>query len=263
MLQLLTLQHKRMHTMSRFYCTIIFYIVSIYAGSPLCATLWSYYRPERLNTTVHHVLHMEEDFYGLTIRSSLKHYLVFAVTMALTSYVCAFVSTTKIVTVFNLTNYCTVYFQLVALKLQNEAQSRMDCSSVSAIVKMHQQALQCANLLETIVSPLMLMQSILCILMTSSTLYYFIFADFNAHMINVFMIFLVVTTETFGYCYLGTRLSMESAHIAHIANSANWERQSNEMAKHLQLILLRAQKQVGITAGKFFYIDMEQFTAVH
>ncbi|XP_053667106.1 odorant receptor 94a-like [Anopheles marshallii] len=260
MVQLLTFQHKRMHKFTKYYCMLISCTGSIYACGPMCATFWSYYRSIHTNSTVHHILQMEENFYGLAIRSSFTHYLLYAVTMAFVSYVCAYVGIAKILACFNFINYCILYFELVALKLQNETQRRIDRNGVRAIVTMHQQTLYCARLLEMIVSPLMLMQVILCVLMSSSMILYFTFGDSTGHMINIFIILLVVTTETLGYCYLGTRLSMQSTKIAHIAYSANWEQQSTETMKNLQLIMLRAQAPIGITAGKFCYIDMERFT---
>ncbi|XP_050078282.1 uncharacterized protein LOC126565177 [Anopheles maculipalpis] len=175
MVQLLTSQHKQMHTITRCYCLLIFYTACIYAFVPIGASCWSYYQSVHQNSSVHYVLHMEENFYGLSIRTSLGHYLIFAIPMTLTSFVCAYVGNAKIMTIFNLTNYCTAYFQLVALKLQHESESKIDHRGVRAIVTMHQQALLYANLLERIMSPIMLMQIILCVLMSSSMMLYFTF----------------------------------------------------------------------------------------
>uniref|UniRef100_A0A2Y9D320 Odorant receptor n=1 Tax=Anopheles merus TaxID=30066 RepID=A0A2Y9D320_ANOME len=260
MRQLLTSHHKRMHKWTRYYCLVILYTVSIFAIAPICATFWSYVRAAHRNTTAQYVLHMEEDFYGLQIRSSLRDYLMFAIPMVPMSYVCAYVGCAKIMIVFNFTSYCTVYFRLVALQLQCQTRTvPSDRDSIRTIVTIHQQALCCADLLETIVSPIMLMQIVLCVLMSSSMILYFTFATMSGHMINVLLLFLVVSTETFGYCYLGTQLSMESARIAYAVYNGKWEQQPREIAKHLRLILLRAQKPIGITAGKFCYINMEQF----
>lgn len=177
MRQLLTSHHKRMHTWTRYYCLVILYTVSIFATAPICATFWSYVRAAHRNTTAQYVLHMEEDFYGLQIRSSLRSYLMFAIPMVPTSYVCAYVGCAKIMIVFNFTSYCTVYFRLVALQLQYQTRAvpfdRSDRDSIRTIVAMHQQALCCADLLETIVSPIMLMQIVLCVLMSSSMVLYF------------------------------------------------------------------------------------------
>uniref|UniRef100_A0A182IIP1 Uncharacterized protein n=1 Tax=Anopheles arabiensis TaxID=7173 RepID=A0A182IIP1_ANOAR len=244
MRQLLTSHHKRI----------------IFAIAPICATFGSYIRAAHRNTTAQYVLHMEEDFYGLQIRSSLRSYLMFAIPMVPMSYICAYVGCAKIMIVFNFTSYCTVYFRLVALQLQYQTRTvPSDRDSIRTIVAIHQQALCCADLLETIVSPIMLMQIVLCVLMSSSMVLYFTFATMSGHMINVLLLFLVVSTETFGYCYLGTQLSMESARIAYAVYNGKWEQQPTEIAKHLQLILLRAQKPIGITAGKFCFINMEQF----
>nr|XP_049465055.1 uncharacterized protein LOC120955726 [Anopheles coluzzii] len=177
MRQLLTSHHKRMHTWTRYYCLVILYTVSIFATAPICATFWSYVRAAHRNTTAQYVLHMEEDFYGLQIRSSLRSYLMFAIPMVPMSYVCAYVGCAKIMIVFNFTSYCTVYFRLVTFQLQYQTRTvPSDRDSIITIVTMHQQALCCADLLETIVSPIMLMQIVLCVLMSSSMILYFTFA---------------------------------------------------------------------------------------
>lgn len=43
---------------------------------------------------------------------------------------------------------------------------------------------------------------------------------------------------------------------------SDWEIQTTAIQKELQLVLVRAQAPVGITAGKFCYMNMEQFGIV-
>lgn len=132
--------------MTMFYCLVIFYTVSIYAFAPICPSSWFYYQSVHQNTSVNYVLHMEENFYGLSIRTSRAHYLIFAIPMPLKSYVSAYVLIVRI-------------------------DKRL--LGVRAIATLHQQVLLFANLLERIVSPIMLTQIILCVLMSSSTMVYF------------------------------------------------------------------------------------------
>ncbi|XP_053667101.1 odorant receptor 49b-like [Anopheles marshallii] len=262
--QYLTKTDAQITKITRLYLTALLVPANFYSYSPIISTLWNYYNAHQNNTTAPaFILHMEENFYGLNIRETFNHYLIFGAIMVPTSFLCAFVGTAKLVSILSLIKYCTIYFQLVTLKLQ-EITQKQSCSSceLHSVLRMHQHALECGDLLTTLTAPIMLLQLLLCILVWSSMLLYFTVSGFNTQFINLFVLFLFDTTETFGYCYLGNQLSDESAHIARAVYECKWETLSSKTQKDLQLALARAQRPVGITAGKFCFMNMEQFAQV-
>uniref|UniRef100_A0A182WQV4 Uncharacterized protein n=1 Tax=Anopheles minimus TaxID=112268 RepID=A0A182WQV4_9DIPT len=262
--QYLTKVDAQITRITRLYLTALLVPANFYSYSPIISTLWKYYNANGNGTNdTEFVLHMEENFYGLDNRETFSHYLIFGAIMIPTSFLCALVGTAKLVSILSLIKYCTTYFQLVTLKLQELIQKQsFDSYEMKSVFRMHQDALGCADLLTTLTAPIMLLQLLLCILVWSSMLLYFTVSGFNTQFINLFVLFLFDTTETFGYCYLGNQLSTESAHIAKAVYECNWEILNPKTQKDLQLTLMRAQHPVGITAGKFCYMNMEQFAEV-
>ncbi|XP_050077998.1 odorant receptor 49b-like [Anopheles maculipalpis] len=258
--QHLNTQHKLIHKVTRIFFIVVTYAAHFYVFAPILSTLFTLYGTNRdVNETMHYTLHMEENFYGLPTRTSGPHYLLFSAIMTPTSYLCAFAGTVKIIAICNFIIYCTLYFQLVQIKLQTVAQENAFHQQLKAIVKMHQDALHCAKMLESITSLVLLQQLLLCVLIWCSMLLYFTVSGFNVNFMSLVVLFVFDTTETFAYCYLGERLSNESAQVAHVAYECFRETQTTAIQKDLMLVLVRAQTPVGITAGKFCYMNMEQF----
>uniref|UniRef100_A0A182PZ52 Uncharacterized protein n=1 Tax=Anopheles epiroticus TaxID=199890 RepID=A0A182PZ52_9DIPT len=248
--------------LTRLYLTALLVPANFYSYSPIVSTLWRYYHAHENDTAPEFVLPMEENFYGLQVREKLSHYLIFGTVMVPTSFLCALVGTAKLVSILSLLKYCTMYFQLITVKLKTIVHGQDNRHKLRCALEMHQSVLECADLLKTITAPIMLLQLVLCILVWSSMLLYFTISGFNTQFISVFILFLFDTTETFGYCYLGNQLSDESARIASVVYECGWEGFSSAVQKDLQLTLLRAQRPVGITAGKFCFMNMEQFGEV-
>ncbi|XP_053667109.1 odorant receptor 2a-like [Anopheles marshallii] len=182
--------------------------------------------------------------------------------MTPTSYLCAFMGTVKIITISNSIIYCTLYFQLIQVKLQTVAQDNSFHEEMKTIVMLHQDALNCAKLLESITSLVLLQQLLLCVFIWCSMLLYFTVSGFNVNFMNLFVLFMFDTTETFAYCYLGEQLSNESARVARVVYECSWEVQTLAIQRDLKLVLARAQAPVGITAGKFCFMNMQQFGIV-
>uniref|UniRef100_A0A182TWW7 Uncharacterized protein n=1 Tax=Anopheles melas TaxID=34690 RepID=A0A182TWW7_9DIPT len=261
--QHLTTQHDFIHKITRIYCIVVMFAAHFYVLTPFLSTLYAFYGTVRNeNATMHFALQIEENFYGLQTRTTTSHYLLFGMIMTPTVYLCAFTGTVKTVTICDTTIHCILYFQLVQLKLRIVAQDNTFRHELKTVVKMHQDALNCASLLESITSLVLLLQLILCVLIWSSMLLYFTVSGFDLNFMSLIVLFVFDTTETFAYCYLGEQLSYESAHIAHIVYKNGWERQHAYVQKDLQLIIARAQRPVGIAAGKFCYMNMIQLGIV-
>nr|QXO36177.1 olfactory receptor Or16 [Anopheles merus] len=258
----LTKMDAQVTKITKLYLTALLVPANFYSYSPIVATLWKYYNTHENDTAPEFTLHMEESFYRLNVREKLDHYLIFGAIMVPISFLCALVGTAKLVSILSLIKYCTIYFQLVKIKLEEVGRSENYTREIRSTIQMHQSALSCANLLHDITAPIMLLQLVLCILVWSSMLLYFTVAGFNTQFISLFILFMFDTTETFGYCFLGNQLSDESARVASVVYDCRWEDLPPPLRKDLQLTMLRAQRPVGITAGKFCFMNMEQFGEV-
>ncbi|XP_049548417.1 odorant receptor 63a-like [Anopheles darlingi] len=250
---------RQINRVLKVYLIAILVPANFYSNSPIAVTLWNYYGAAGNESSVQFNLLMEENFYGLDIRSNLCHYLIFGVIMTPTAYLCSFVGTAKLASLLALIKYCTIYFQVVSLKIQDTARHRRYDTELSKIIRMHQDALEMAQQLKTLTAPILLMQFLLCVLVWSSMLLYFTVSGFGTQFINLFVLFVFDTTEMFGYCYLGNELSDAATGVGKVLYENGWEGESPKVQKKLQLVLFRSQNHVGIMAGKFAYMNMEQF----
>ncbi|XP_050082830.1 odorant receptor 30a-like [Anopheles aquasalis] len=250
---------KQINRVLKAYLIAILVPANFYSNAPIAMTLWNYYGATGNESTIQFNLLMEENFYGLDIRTNLSHYLIFGAIMVPTAYLCSFVGTAKLVSLLTLIKYCTIYFQVVSLKIRDTARHQRYDTELNKIVRMHQDALEMATELKTLTAPILLMQFLLCVLVWSSMLLYFTVSGFGTQFINLFVLFLFDTTEMFGYCYLGNELSDAASEVGTVLYENGWEAESPVVQKKLQLVLFRSQNRVGIMAGKFAYMNMEQF----
>ncbi|XP_035796449.1 uncharacterized protein LOC118469073 isoform X3 [Anopheles albimanus] len=255
-------QDKKINRVLKVYLIAILVPANFYSNAPIAMTLWSYYGATANESSIQFNLLMEENFYGLDIRSNLNHYLIFGAIMVPTAYLCSFVGTAKLVSLLTLIKYCTIYFQVVSLKIRDTARHRRYNTELSTIVRMHQDALEMATQLKTLTASILLMQLLLCVLVWSSMLLYFTVSGFGTQFINLLVLFLFDTTEMLGYCYLGNELSDAATQIGTVLYENGWEDENPVVQKKLQLLLFRSQNRVGIMAGKFAYMNMEQFGEV-
>ncbi|XP_053667120.1 odorant receptor 33b-like [Anopheles marshallii] len=216
-------------------------------------------------TTFEFSLYLEQDFYWLNTRTSVLGYSICTVFMFPLMYLCAYTGTVKTVTVFNTIKYCQSVLRIVVMKLEymkTFPDVRHQSDALSEVRELHQRALRCAELLELVLQPLLLMQFVLCILIWGTMMLYFSVSGINVKFINMFLLFLFVSIETFGYCYLGTQLSQESINVGQALYDCNWSDFDRERKKNIAFMILRTQCQVGLTAAKFRLVNMEQFGAM-
>ncbi|XP_077294915.1 odorant receptor 67c-like [Arctopsyche grandis] len=68
--------------------------------------------------------------------------------------------------------------------------------------------------------------------------------------------------QLFMFAKYGQQIMTESSEIADAAFECTWNNYGKTFRKMLVLILQRAQKPVGLTVGKFYYISMERFAKI-
>uniref|UniRef100_A0A6E8VXU4 Odorant receptor n=1 Tax=Anopheles coluzzii TaxID=1518534 RepID=A0A6E8VXU4_ANOCL len=268
----LTDLNLRIHKYTLCYCLYMCFCCTVYCVAPLGSNIAGYTAAmadtasnSSSSTTFAFTLYLEQGFYWLDNRTSLLGYCVCTVFMFPLMYLCAYTATVKVVAVFNMIKYCQTVLRIVVLKLRllktlPDVRQRSD--GMSEVWVLHQRALRCAELLELVLQPLLLMQFVLCILIWCMMLLYFTVSGINVKFINMFLLFLFVSIETFGYCYLGTQLSQESINIGQALYASGWYEYDVQMRKHISFMIMRSQRRVGLTAAKFCFVDMEQFGAM-
>ncbi|XP_046835488.1 odorant receptor 4-like [Vespa crabro] len=84
----------------------------------------------------------------------------------------------------------------------------------------------------------------------------------NAILAKTVPYYIVVNVEAFILCFAGEYLSSKSAILGKKAYDINWyELKSNE-SRYILLLILRAQRKLTITVGKFLDLSLESFASI-
>uniref|UniRef100_A0A1Y9HAW6 Uncharacterized protein n=1 Tax=Anopheles farauti TaxID=69004 RepID=A0A1Y9HAW6_9DIPT len=251
----------RIDKFSKIYCYSHLCLAIFYWVAPSSSTYLAYLSAPNTSVTVEHVLHLEEEFYWFHTRVSLVDYSIFTAIMLPTIFMLAFFGGLKLLTIFSNVKYCSATLRLVAMRIEQldrlgepEAEKEL-----IEIIVMHQKALKCVELLEIIFRWVFLGQFIQCVMIWCSLVLYVAVTGLSTKAANVGVLFILLTVETFGFCYFGTDLTAESLSVARAAYGCYWYNRSVSIQRKLRMILQRAQKPVGISAGKFCFVDVEQF----
>uniref|UniRef100_A0A182G029 Uncharacterized protein n=1 Tax=Anopheles albimanus TaxID=7167 RepID=A0A182G029_ANOAL len=255
----------RLHKYTLFFCFYMTGVCTVYCIAPLWSSYMSYFRAvnTRNHTTINFNLHLEQGFYWLDNRSSISGYSVFSAFTLPLMYVCAYTGTVKVLTVCNSIKYCETVLRLVVLKVEQLPDlptERERIEAISEARELHQRALRCAELLELVLQPILFLQFVLCIQIWCAMMLYFSVSGESVKLMNIFLLFLFVSIETFGFCYLGTKLSDESINVGQaVWFGTEWYTLDCRMQRNIGFIIMRSQRRVGVTAAKFCFVDMEQF----
>uniref|UniRef100_A0A2M4CWL7 Putative odorant receptor n=1 Tax=Anopheles darlingi TaxID=43151 RepID=A0A2M4CWL7_ANODA len=259
--------NRRLHKYTLFFCFYMIGVCTVYCIAPLWPSYASYFRAINTpnHTTMNFNLHLEQGFYWLDNRSSIGGYSVFTAFMLPLMYACAYTGTVKVLAIFNSIKYCETVLRLVVLKVEQLPDlptERQRLEAVSEARELHQRALRCAELLELVLQPALLTQFVLCIQIWCAMMLYFTVSGVNVKLLNMFLLFLFVSIETLGYCYLGTKLSDESINVGQAVYGIEWYTFNCRMQRNIGFMMMRSQRRVGVTAAKFCFVDMEQFGAL-
>ncbi|XP_049539534.1 odorant receptor Or2-like [Anopheles darlingi] len=257
--------NKRVDRSSKIYCCCHLSLATFFWFMPIYTTYSAYFAATNGSEPIEHVLHLEEELYWLRSRTSIVHYTIYAAIMWPTIYTLGFTGGTKLLTIFSNVRYCSAMLRLVALRVHHLDKVRRENADkeLNQIIAMHQRVLDCVFLLETTFRWVFFVQFIQCTMIWCSLILYIAVTGFSSTVANVCVQIILITVETYGYCYFGTDLTTESFlqsfSVALAVYDSNWYAFSNPMRHKLRLLLQRAQKPVGITAGKFRFVSVAQF----
>ncbi|XP_055593537.1 odorant receptor 22c-like [Uranotaenia lowii] len=239
----------------------------------MTATFVNYFSAMQTNGSVEFVLPLENQFYWLDIRNNIRHYVIYM--SMLTPAVCASacLSTVKGTVLFTIIRYGATLFELVSLKIQALGASFKDGSEddinksnerhqeLQQIIKLHQRALEYANLLESTMQHILLSQFVNCMLISCLMMFY-ISSTYGPNVVNMVILFAVLMVEVFAYCFSGNELSEKAASVANVIYCYPWYREPVQIQKQIRLMIQRSQRKVGITAAKFYFVDIVRFGQV-
>nr|AXY87599.1 odorant receptor 32 [Culex quinquefasciatus] len=207
-------------------------------------------------------LPMEQEFYGLQIRTNFLHYHIFVLLSLFAYFVCAYFLLVKVSVHFIMIQYSSSTYRLVALRIRKMTESKeVTQSELVDIVELHRLAYRCSTLVEQICHLPLALEFLTCILFWCLTMFY-VSNNIDFNLVNVMVLFWLSLLETFGYSYLGSKLTEQADEVGAAIYDLPWFEHSVELQRYYRLMLQRVQRPTGITGAKFFVVQLATFGSV-
>ncbi|XP_055640486.1 odorant receptor 49b-like [Toxorhynchites rutilus septentrionalis] len=211
------------------------------------------------------MLGFELNFYCLKVRTDFGQYMFYMLTFYTISVFSSAIHSSLKGSVFVvIIRYGTKLFELVskrinaAAKIENLDDRRKEFGE---IVELHSLALEYVDNLEATLCFVLMNQIFGCILMWCLSMLY-ISNNIGPNIGNVLILFTVIFFEIVIYCINGTRLSEKAALVASAMYEYPWYNEPTSLQKNGKQIIQRAQKPTGITAAKFYFINIERLSII-
>ncbi|XP_039302270.1 odorant receptor 4-like [Solenopsis invicta] len=136
---------------------------------------------------------------------------------------------------------------------------------ISSIVSRHQDLIRLAEILENNFNMICLQQTLGTVFLLCLTLYHMIAkSDFgeNTSVVLFAMYTSCVISTILVYCYAGECLITESAKLRETFYNTNWYNNSPSQTKLIGLCMVRSEKPLILTAGKFLVLSLNTFTGI-
>uniref|UniRef100_A0A182XUM2 Uncharacterized protein n=1 Tax=Anopheles quadriannulatus TaxID=34691 RepID=A0A182XUM2_ANOQN len=202
-----------------------------------------------------------EDFYYLDIRFNLLHYSLYFGAVSGLSVTGSLALCTKDVLDFSLIRTASMLFQATGQQIRNLPPGASQ-AKLEAIIHSHRATLKCAAQLQHALNPALLIQITFCTAIWCLMLFYILLLGFTSKVLNVSLLLLVLTYETYSYCHLGTQFTSNAEEVLDALQQLAWYDQSIPIQKQIYFMIHRSQTRIELTAGKLFPVNIAQFSEI-
>ncbi|EDS41950.1 Odorant receptor 13a [Culex quinquefasciatus] len=205
------------------------------------------------------VLPMEQEFYGLHIRTNLAHYNIFMVFSLLAYMVCSYFTLVKLTLPLFTIRYSSMTYRLVAIRIRNLTRYKSSAADIKDIIELHQQAFNVTALVEEMCHIPVALEFLTCILLWSLVMFY-ISTTMGWDLFSILIVVFSSLVEAFGYSYLGSELSEQAVTVGAACYELPWyESSSAELTLACRRIIQRSLKATRLTGLKMFSIDLKTY----
>ncbi|XP_053668418.1 uncharacterized protein LOC128718828 [Anopheles marshallii] len=257
--------NQRADIFAKIQTTCMAVIALSYWAAPITSIYWFYFRPINSTEPLRLVQHLEVKFYWLENRTILKDYVIFVLIMLPVVCMCSIMCNIKVMSISCSIAYCTMFTRLTVKaveKMPDITPYDRTSKALFNVVLMHARLLKCIHLLNRTLRSMLLMQWLVCGLNWSISLVYLTNTGISLKSVTVIVMFCLATVETFIYCLLGTRLATQQERLERAVYTKRWYNYSLKVQRNVLTILRQAQKPAHITVGKFFRVNLEEFSRI-
>nr|XP_040239470.2 uncharacterized protein LOC120959846 [Anopheles coluzzii] len=233
----------------------------LYCAMPPIASTVVYVRNQRNKTAEpeEFIISSEMNLYYLNIRFNLLHFSFYTIVICLLTITSAGSLCIKDIMDVAVIKTTCLLFQTTAMQIR-ELKDNISQAQLSVVIKSHRDTLLCAQYLQEALNLSLLFQLTFCSLIWCLMMFYILLMGFDSRILNVLILLLIVTVETYTYCTLGTQLTDKGEEILMALQQLAWYDQSISIQKQLLFMIRRSQKPIILSAGKIFYANVLQFS---
>ncbi|XP_052562911.1 odorant receptor 49b-like [Culex pipiens pallens] len=201
---------------------------------------------------------------GINVEEDIRLYFIHAMLIAPVHVILGLKLAATDITIFCGIKSIGSIFRLVSTRLshlhdfKNVDELRKELKEV---VDIHNDALRCVKILESISSIGVMLQLMNTVIVWVAMVFCVSYSP-NMNALNLLVLLILITSQTFLLCQYGNELTEESFAVATEAYNAQWTELPVDVQKGVGLILQRAQKWEGITAARFYQVNVERFGAM-
>ncbi|XP_041775590.1 uncharacterized protein LOC121595586 [Anopheles merus] len=259
--------HKLSITCCKYFC--LAYV--LYCAMPPIASTAVYVRNQRNKTAEpeEFIISSEMNLYYLNIRFNLLHFSFYTIVICLLTITSAGSLCIKDIMDVAVIKTTCLLFQTTTMQIR-ELKDHISQAQLTTVIKSHRDTLLCAQYLQEALNLSLLFQLTFCSLIWCLMMFYIFndlaktslisFQGFDSRILNVLILLLIVTVETYTYCTLGTQLTDKGEEVLMALQQLAWYDQSIPIQKQLLFMIRRSQKPIILSAGKIFYASVLQFS---
>uniref|UniRef100_A0A182PZ97 Uncharacterized protein n=1 Tax=Anopheles epiroticus TaxID=199890 RepID=A0A182PZ97_9DIPT len=266
--QTLTRCNRRADFIAKVQTACMAAVTFFYWIAPIPSIYYSHHISESINSTapVRLVQHLEVKFYWLDNRNCVKDYLIFTIIMLPVIIMCGFVCNLKLLSICSCIEHCTLLTRLTTKAVEQMESGKLAerniTIAISNVVEMHTRLLNCIRLLNTSLQSMLLLQWLVCGLNWSISYLYLTNVGICLKSVTVVVMFFLITAETFLYCFLGSRLATQQLLLERAIYAIRWYNYPTVLQRSVRMMLRQSQRHEHITVGKFFRVNLEEFSRI-
>ncbi|XP_053676031.1 odorant receptor 7a-like [Anopheles nili] len=152
-------------------------------------------------------------------------------------------------------------FQMTAKQIQQFPPMASQIQ-LNNLIQTHRDTLQCAKMLQRALSLALMIQLTFCSAVWCLMVFYILLMGFTLKILNVLLLLLLLTYETYSYCQFGTKLTTKANQVLDALEQLSLYDQTVLIQKQILFIIQRSQKPIVLTAGKLFPVNIAQFSEI-
>ncbi|EAT37619.2 AAEL010415-PA [Aedes aegypti] len=244
----------------KIYVSIVFIQASIYGLVPAILTTYRYCNSNETVQLPSAV--MEADYVLFDHSTNYWIWLLVTIISLLVEYLLLGTFSSQECLFWNLLHHVSSLFKVIRLeiaRLDQYTDPKQYTERLASIVSTHEVCYRCARSLEIVLSPLLAVLYCTCIIQTCYLLFVISMIDDLVVIASMIFVLQYIVFLIFSFSMLGAELTEESALVSEAIYNSNWYMRMPAERRLLLFMKMRADRPVGITAAKFFYVNRSTF----